>query len=129
LEPEAYGVPQKLDSKSKDVQFAWKMAIKQLKAIEEVRTPRSKLIQIGKAIEIIQNSLELYHGETVNADDVVSALPYLLVKAQIPRLEAHIMFIEAFHYSEDTGNIFEVYLTNLKIARQRIIEFRLVREP
>ena len=39
------------------------------------------------------------------------------------------MFIEAFHYSEDAGNILEVYLTNLKIARQRIIEFKLQREP
>ncbi len=82
-----------------------------------MQTPKTKLLQIGKAIEIIQNSLELYHGETVNADDVVSALPYLLVKAQIPRLEAQIMYIEAFHYSEDAGNILEVYLTNLKIAR------------
>ena len=39
------------------------------------------------------------------------------------------MFIEAFHYSEDAGNILEVYLTNLKIARQRIIDFKLKREP
>jgi hypothetical protein len=39
------------------------------------------------------------------------------------------MFIEAFHYSEDAGNILEVYLTNLKIARQRIIDFQLKREP
>ena len=44
-------------------------------------------------------------------------------------MEAHIMFIEAFHYSEDAGNIFEVYLTNLKIARQRIIDFKIQREP
>lgn len=88
LEPEAYGVPKKLDSTSKEMVFAWKMAIKQLQKIAEMQTPKTKLLQIGKAIEIIQNSLELYHGETVNADDVVSALPYLLVQAQIPRLEA-----------------------------------------
>ena len=30
LEPEAYGVPKKLDSTSKEMVFAWKMAIKQL---------------------------------------------------------------------------------------------------
>lgn len=65
----------------------------------------------------------------MNADDLVTALPYLVVKAQIPRLEAQIMFIEAFHYSEDAGSILEVYLTNLKIARQRILDFRLHREP
>jgi hypothetical protein len=35
------------------------------------------------------------------------------------------MFIEAFNYSEDAGNIIEVYLTNLKIARQRILDFKL----
>jgi len=57
------------------------MAIRQLTKIVENQTPKTKLIQIGKAIEIIQNSLDLYHGETVNADDVVSALPYLLVQA------------------------------------------------
>ena len=28
LEPEAYGVPKKLDSTSKEMQFAWKMAIR-----------------------------------------------------------------------------------------------------
>ncbi len=39
------------------------------------------------------------------------------------------MFIEAFHYSEDAGNILEVYLTNLKIAKQRILEFKLEGEP
>lgn len=39
------------------------------------------------------------------------------------------MFIEAFNYTEDAGCISEVYLTNLKIARQRIIEFKLAREP
>jgi len=39
------------------------------------------------------------------------------------------MFIEAFHYSEDAGNILEVYLTNLKIARQRIIEFKMYVPP
>ena len=39
------------------------------------------------------------------------------------------MYIEAFHYSEDAGSILEVYLTNLKIARQRIIEFKIERQP
>ena len=123
LLPEDYGVPKKLDSQSKEMQYAWKMAIKQLAKIAEMQTPKTKLLQIGKAIEIIQNSFELYHGETVNADDVVSALPYLLVKANIGRMWAHMNYIEAFNYSDDAGSLVEVYLTNLKIAKQRISGF------
>lgn len=59
----------------------------------------------------------------------MQTLPYLLVQANIPRLEAHIKYIEAFHYSEDAGNELENYLANLKIARQCILDFRLKREP
>jgi len=56
----------------------------------------------------------------LNADDLVTILPYLFVKAKINRLFAHIQFIEAFHYSISDGDEVEVYLTNLKIVKQRI---------
>lgn len=36
---------------------------------------------------------------------------------------AHMNYIEAFNYSDDEGSIVEVYMTNLKIAKQRISAF------
>ena len=45
-------------------------------------------MQIGKAIEIIQHSFDLCQGEQVTADDLVTILPYLFVKAKIDRLLA-----------------------------------------
>ena len=59
----------------------------------------------------------------LNADDLVTILPYLFVKAKINRLFAHIQYIEAFHYSLSDGDEVEVYLTNLKIVQQRIESF------
>jgi len=47
------------------------------------------------------------------------------VKAKVNRLLAHIKFIEAFHYSVSDGDQVEVFLTNLKIAKQRIQSFHL----
>ena len=59
----------------------------------------------------------------LNADDLVTILPYLFVRAKVNRLFAHIQFIEAFHYCVSDGDELEVYLTNLKIVKQRIQSF------
>lgn len=53
LESDEYGVPNSIDAHSAEIQFAWKMAIKQLSRLTTMQTPRAKLCQIGKAIEII----------------------------------------------------------------------------
>jgi hypothetical protein len=51
----------------------------------------------------LQHSLKLYKGDDfeVNADVLIAILPYLFVKANIPRMLAHYNFISAFHYSTD----------------------------
>jgi hypothetical protein len=55
----------------------------------------------------------------------VTVLPYVLVKAKIDRLLAHVNYIEAFHFCTNDGDPIEVYRTNLKIAVERIRDFKL----
>ena len=53
LDPAAYGIPQTEQMLSSEMKFAWKLAQRQIYKIQEYQTPRTKLMQIGKAIEII----------------------------------------------------------------------------
>lgn len=111
-----------IDEKSK---HTWKLAIKEASKIAEAQTPRAKLQQLGAAVVIIEHAYSLYKGESSNADVLVEFLPYVLVKAKIDRLLAHFNYIEAFHLTTIEGDPIEVYRTNLKIAIQRIWDFKL----
>jgi len=62
-------------------------------------------------------------GEQVVADTLNLYLPYLLVKARIPRLYSHVRFIQAFYFSKSSGNKIEHYKTNLDASVQYICEF------
>jgi hypothetical protein len=77
--PAAFGIPANVDMDSPEMKFAWKLATRQLVKIHEAQTPRAKLLQIGKAIEIIQHSFDLCYSTQVTADDLVTLLPYLFV--------------------------------------------------
>jgi hypothetical protein len=113
-----------MGAETSEIRQCWRSAIKELQRIPEASTPAGKLQQVGKAIEIVQHSFELFRrGQQINADDIVMILPYLLVKARVGRLLAQYNFIENFHYSGSEGDQIEVYKTNLKIAIQRIKEF------
>jgi hypothetical protein len=125
LPPSAYGLPANIDMQNNEIQFAWKLATKQLSKMQEVRTPKLKLQQIGKAIEIIQHSFDLCFEDQVTADDLVSILPFLFVNARIERLLAQFLFIDAFHRSESDGDQVEVYLTNLRIVVERLRNFNV----
>lgn len=57
------------------------------------------------------------------ADDLVSILPFLFVKARIDRLLAHFKFVSAFHISDEDGGQIEVYFTNFRIIVERITTF------
>lgn len=61
----------------------------------------------------------------MTADDLVTILPYLFVKARIDRILAQFNFIDAFHKSESDGDQVEVYLTNFRIVVERITIFTL----
>jgi hypothetical protein len=67
----------------------------------------------------------LHKGLTVTADDLVSILPFLFVKARVERLLAHYKFVCAFHISDEDGGQLEVYFTNFKIIVERITTFKL----
>ncbi len=104
------------------MQFAWKMAYTQMRKIHEMQTPKTKLMQIEKAIFILQHSLKLYKGDDfeVNADVLIAILPYLFVKANIPRMLAHYNFTSAFHYSTDSGDKLNNIKTNFELCIMRI---------
>ena len=69
---------------------------------------------MGKAIKIVTTAFYLYRqGEAVVAETLNLYLPYLLVKAKIPRLQAHLNFIERFYYNKSSGNKMENYKANL----------------
>lgn len=55
----------------------------------------------------------------------MTVLPYLLVRARVHRLLAHTNYIEAFHYSMSDGDQIEVFKTNLKIAMERLKQFKI----
>lgn len=122
---------EKLDEKAFEIDIGekakhtFKTAIKEVQKIAEVQTPRAKLQQLGAAIVIIEHAYSLYKGESSNADVLVEFLPYMLVKAKIDRLLAHYNYIEAFHLATNEGDPIEVYRTNLKIAIQRVWDFKL----
>jgi len=98
------------------------MAYTQMRKIHEMQTPKTKLMQIEKAIFILQHSLKLYKGDDfeVNADVLIAILPYLFVKANIPRMLAHYNFTSAFHYSTDSGDKLNNIKTNFELCIMRI---------
>jgi len=54
------------------------------------------------------------------ADDLVNMLPYIIVRAKVPRFIAHARYIVYFHYTEETGDVFSMYKTNLEVVLERI---------
>ena len=57
------------------------------------------------------------------ADTLNLYLPYLLVQARIPHLQAHLNYIESFYFSKSSGNKMENYKTNLIASAQYIGQF------
>ena len=89
LSHEEFGIPAYMGAARPEIHFSWQSAVRRLVEIPEARTPRSKLLLVGLAIQILQNSFTLYmEGSQITADDIVTVLPYLFVKAQIPSLIA-----------------------------------------
>jgi len=56
----------------------------------------------------------------MNADDLVNMLPYIIVLAKVPRFIAHARYIVYFHYTEETGDVYSMYKTNLEVVLERI---------
>lgn len=56
----------------------------------------------------------------MNADDLCSMLPFIIVRAKVPRFIAHARYIVYFHYTEEMGDEFSMYKANLEVVLQRI---------
>ena len=62
----------------------WNEAISELHKMSAAQTPRKKILLVGRAIEIIQHSFDMFKfGQSICADDIVNILPYLVSKARI----------------------------------------------
>jgi hypothetical protein len=62
----------------------WDQAVRELHCMSKAQTPRRKILIVGRAIQIVQHSFELYkQGQSICADDIVKVMPYLIAKAQI----------------------------------------------
>lgn len=101
---------------------SWKSVLNEIKKIKEFKTPKAKLNQLGRAIGIIEHIFDLYRDTEVCADDLVNMLPYIIVRAKVPRFIAHARYIVYFHYTEEMGDVFSMYKTNLEVALERIAQ-------
>ena len=54
--------------------------------------------------------------EPINADDLCSIVPYILVKAKFTRLMSLYNYIKTFHFSNNDSDETAVFLVNLDIA-------------
>jgi hypothetical protein len=99
---------------------SWRSVINEIKKIKEFKTPKTKLNQLGRAIGIIEHIFDLYRDSEMCADDLVNMLPYVIVRAKVPRFIAHARYIIYFHYTEETGDVFSMYKTNLEVVMERI---------
>jgi hypothetical protein len=101
---------------------SWRSVLNEIKKIKEFKTPNSKLNQLGRAIGIIEHIFNLYRNTEVCADDLVNMLPYIIVRAKVPRFIAHARYIMYFHYTSEEGDVFSMYKTNLEVALERIAQ-------
>lgn len=94
VEPAAFGVPPEHINKP-----MWDLAIKELQQIERSPTPRSKVNSIFSSFKLIDSTFSLFNSRLggddggvndANADDMLQIFPYIVLKAKIERLYAHI---------------------------------------
>jgi Vacuolar sorting protein 9 (VPS9) domain len=81
-----------VDSVSKPL---WEVAIKELQSIERCLSPKTKLNCIYSCFKLLDSTFSLFTTEDgVNsacADDILSIFPYIVLKAKIERLQAHLL--------------------------------------
>lgn len=81
-----YGIEAKLDATTSEVQYGWQLAIKKFGELKEAKTPREMLRCVMNAIEVVKQTYDLFRKNIIiAAEELVRLLPYLFVKANIPR--------------------------------------------
>lgn len=71
----------------------WNRAVKELQKFEKMNTPSTKLKYLVSAIVMINNNYSLFvkmKDDQAGADEMLTILPYILLKAKIPKLLRHI---------------------------------------
>ena len=63
--PEEFGF-----SKKELSDVCWKSVRQEIKKMEEFKTPKAKLIQLGRGIGIIAHIFDLYRGNQMNSDKI-----------------------------------------------------------
>lgn len=89
LEPHHFGITS--DPVSKPL---WEVAIRELQSIDRCLSPKTKLACIYSCFKLLDSTFSLFTTEDgVNAacaDDILNIFPYVVLKARIKRLQAHL---------------------------------------
>ena len=117
---ETFGIPERLGAKNIFVNDVWQSAIDELKQISKLKTPYQKLAQIGKAMEVIQQSMVLYVSQDSTAEEVSHLLPYFIAKAKISGLLNEITYVTSFHYTLSEGDPIELFVANFNAAVEHL---------
>lgn len=89
LDPVHFGIT--VDPVSKPL---WDVAIRELQSIERCLSPKTKLGCIYSCFKLLDSTFSLFTTEEgVNAacaDDILNIFPYIVLKSNIDRLQAHL---------------------------------------
>ncbi|XP_045047891.1 ankyrin repeat domain-containing protein 27 isoform X9 [Desmodus rotundus] len=105
-------------------------AKRELAQLNKCTSPQQKLVCLRKVVQLItQSPSQRVNLETVNADDLLSVLLYLLVKTEIPNWMANLSYIKNFRFSSSTKDELGYCLTSVEAAIEYIRQGSLFVKP
>jgi len=127
--------PENLDiTKTFHDQPVWELAQRELKRMNQYKSPRDKIVCLLNCCKVILNLLKVAKekaagAETIDpeklkkkpgllpsADDFLPILIYMVLKAQVPHLHLNIRYIEIARHPRKLSGEAAYYFTNLKSA-------------
>ena len=125
LNPEDLGIPAEFINEFN--MPMWNRAIKELKNFEKMTTPSTKLKSLVNSIVMINNNYSLFvkiKEDQAGADEMLTILPFIVLKAKMPKLIRHISYCKFFEFSEFLTGEKLYALSKLEIAVKIINEFK-----
>eukprot|EP00347_Sterkiella_histriomuscorum_P018883 403343810 len=120
--PDSFGVPN--DPISRPM---WELAIRELQNIDRCLTPKTKQNCVYSCFKLIDSSFSLFSTEeginTACADDMLQIFPYIILKAKIERLIAHINYIKIFDYNKQYMDASAYSFNKLEISIRILMDF------
>ncbi|XP_068017803.1 ankyrin repeat domain-containing protein 27 isoform X1 [Melanerpes formicivorus] len=96
-------------------------AKRELGQLNKCTSPQQKLLCLRKVVQVImQSPSQRVNVETMCADDLLSALLYLLVKTEIPNWMANLSYIKNFRLCSSVKDELEYCLTSIEAATEYI---------